>query len=98
MIDVENSTMSKRNITLTSNIERKNINDINFPLLGFIQGGEEGTILSHVMSAPKVNYPFVVHRMRQKGLRSSNLEGEIISGSMNKLEGLTFSSKWFHCL
>jgi hypothetical protein len=75
--------MSTGNITLTNNIERKIINNINLPLLSFIQGGEQGSILSHMMSAPRVDYPFILHRMRQQGLRSSDLEGEIISGSVN---------------
>jgi hypothetical protein len=83
MINIYNSPMSIENITLTSNIESKIIDNINLPLLGFIQGCEQGSILSHMMSAPGANYPFILWRMRQQGLRSSNLEGEIMSGSIN---------------
>jgi hypothetical protein len=41
MINVENSPISTRNITLTSNIERKIISNMNIPLLGFIQELEQ---------------------------------------------------------
>ena len=84
MMDINNSPMSARNITQTNNIKSKIISDINLPLLGIIQGCEQGGILGHnMMSAPKVDYPFVLRRMRQQDLRSSDLEGEIISGSTN---------------
>jgi hypothetical protein len=74
--------MSTRSITLTNNIQRKIINTIYFPLLRFIQPHEQGGILIHVMNAPRVNYPFNMHRMREQGMRISNLEGEIISRSV----------------
>jgi hypothetical protein len=77
--------MSTGNITLTNNIERKIISNINIPLHNFIQGGEQGSVLSHMMSAPRVDYPFILCKMRQQGLRSFDLEGEIISWSMNNI-------------
>jgi hypothetical protein len=60
MIDVDNIPMSTGNITLTNNIERKTINNINIPLLNFIQGCEQGSILIHMMSAPRFKYPFIL--------------------------------------
>jgi hypothetical protein len=70
MIDIENLPMSTGNITLTNNIQSKIINDIEFPLLSFIQPHEKGGILKHVMSAPRVDHPFFLHRMGHQGLRS----------------------------
>jgi hypothetical protein len=81
MIDVDIFPMSIGSITLTSNIQRKNINNIYFPLLSFIQPHEQGGILRHVMSAHRLDYSFIMCRIRQQGVRSSKLEGEIISGS-----------------
>ena len=83
MINIENPPMSIGNITLTNNIKTKITNNIKLPLLSCIQGCEQGSVLSHMMSAPRVDYPFVLHRMRQQGVRSSDLESEIIKGSAN---------------
>jgi hypothetical protein len=82
MIDVNNIPMLTRNITLTNNIHRKIIRNIYFTLLNFIQSHEKRGIFSHAMSAPRVDNPFVLHIMRQQGLISLELEGEIISGSL----------------
>jgi hypothetical protein len=80
MINIENSPMSTGNITLTNNIERKIIGNINLPLLGFIQGCEQGSILIHMMSAPRVDYPFILCRMRQQGLRSLTWKVKLSAG------------------
>ena len=78
MIYVDNIPMLTCNITPTNNIQRKIINNTYFPLLSFIQPSEKGFILSHVMSAPRVDYPLFLHKMTKLGLRSFDLEGEII--------------------
>jgi hypothetical protein len=60
-------------------LREKIIKNIDISLHGFIQGCEKGSILSHKMSAYIINYPFILHKMRNK----FDLEGEIISRSMN---------------
>jgi hypothetical protein len=70
MINIYNSPMLTRNFTLTNNIEIKIINKVNLPLLGIIQGNEQGGILIHMMISPIVKYPFILCRMKQQGLLS----------------------------
>jgi hypothetical protein len=63
--------------------EPKSLGANNFTLLSFIQYLHQIGILSHLMSALRVDYSLIVHKMRQQGLRSPNLEVEIINGSVN---------------
>jgi hypothetical protein len=83
MIDVYNISMSTGNITMTSSVESKVINNIDISLHSFIQGCEQGSILIHMMSASTIYYPFILREKTKKHLRSSELEGEIITRSMN---------------
>ena len=68
-------------ITMTSDIECKVINHINILFNSIMQGGEERSILSHMMSATRVDYRFILWILSQQQLRSSNIEGKVIGRS-----------------
>jgi hypothetical protein len=69
---------------MTNNVKRKFISNIDIPLDNFIQGPEQGSIIGHTMNALRIDYPFILHGMRNKCLRSFELEGEIMSMLMKK--------------
>jgi len=83
MIDVYNISMSTGNITMTSSVERKVINNIDISLHSFIQICEQEGIHIHMMSASTIYYPLILREKRKKHLRNSDLKGEIITRLTN---------------
>jgi hypothetical protein len=65
-----------RNIIVTRNFKRKNINYINLLLGSFIRGREQRNNFGHMMSASRTNYPFIIKSVSKQHLRGSNLEGK----------------------
>lgn len=57
---VDDPTMSIGDITMTENIKCKVVYDKDLLFINLVKGGEQGTILSHVISATRVNYPLIL--------------------------------------